>query len=1097
MQITTLGTLAVDGRPVRGARLVALVRALVDARGRSVSVGALTEAVWDGEPPDDAAGALQALVSRARRTGLRVTASPAGYALAHDPTDIDAVRAAATLRRGRAALGAGETDDAARCAADTLALVGGAVPPSTIATYDDPAHLRLLADAVALRVEAALTGGTDPGPLDALRALALRTPPDEPLVALLVRALAAEGRDAEALDVLDGVRAGLAERFGTDPSGVVAQVHVALLRGELAPRAATSAVAPPEPVGAAPPTDTAGAVPAAPEPSASGWRRAVTGLVGREGDVAATERALADGPLVTLVGLGGAGKTRLALEVARRAAGRGVTVHAVELASLREPSEVLPALLTAVGVAESVLDPDRPQGRRVLTTDERLRRVADVCGLLVLDNCEHLLDAAADVTARVLAQAGPVLRVLATSRAPLAVPGETVQPVLSLPDEDAVRLLETRAHAARPDLAWDPDVAAALCRRLDNLPLALELAAARVRSMPLADVLAGLDDRFALLDHALRGMPERHVGLRAMVDWSWSLLTDDERAVLAHVAVVPAPFTADAAVQLLGPDAAGSGTVLSAPRVRRALGALVEQSLLVLEEARPDATGTDLGRGPARYRMLETVREYGERRLDEAPGADGVRGLDQARDRLVRWAVGEAHTVARMLAERAHTAGIRRTGEEQDTLLAALRRALERGSERDATAIGAALTTLWTVRGMHAEVDTWAAVLLGADDPAVRTRSWALAGPRADAPAPDAEDVATVALHAVVNSGIVGNNRHGAVARRAARRSLAGAAAQGCGVVTHRTAALLRAMDALSSPRTADHLAAADVLVAEEDPSLSGLGLFLRSALRENLGDVEHSVRDARAAYDLFASVGDVWGMGMAAQGIGQWEGGRGGADSDVWLARAEQHLTAVGALSDARAIVVVRHVHRALRGDQQARAALEEVVAARTSGEASRAHASVGLACLAAIEGRWDDAIRCADEALAVAQADPDAFVQARVVYTVCAAVIRLRAGRDSEALLRAAVPDAVSAKDAPVLGSLALGFAELAASRGDRERARTLWALGTRLGASIALVFGPVFESLLHAHVGDPDERAALLADVHELTSSAAVSRIVALLG
>ncbi|GEA86716.1 ATP-binding protein [Cellulomonas cellasea] len=1109
MQITTLGTLAVDGRPVRGARLVALVRALVDARGRSVSVAALAEAVWDGAAPDDAAGALQALVSRARRTGLRVTSGPAGYALAHDPADIDAVRAAATLRRGRDALRTGHADDADRCAAEALALVGADVPPGTTAVHDDPAHLRLLAGAVALRVEAALAGGTDPGPLDVLRALALRTPPDEPLVALLVRALAAQGRDAEALDVLEGVRAGLAERFGTDPSGVVAQVHVALLRGELAPGAPTG-----------PPT---GPATAAGEALAVGWRRAVTGLVGREVDVAAAESALADQPLVTLVGLGGAGKTRLALEVARRAAERGVAVHAVELAGLREPSEVLPALLSAVGAAESVADPDRPQGRRVLGADERLQRVAEVGGLLVLDNCEHLLDAVADVAARLIALADRDLRVLATSRAPLAVPGETVQPVLALPDADALQLLGTRARAVRPDLAWDPDVAAALCLRLDNLPLALELAAARVRSMPLTDVLAGLDDRFALLDHALRGMPERHAGLRAMVDWSWSLLTDDERVLLMHVAVVPAPFTAATAVHLVGPDAArapagpgaarsgaarpevattvagASGPLLGETRARRALGALVEQSLLVLEEPGRDASARDAGGhggeaparpGAARYRMLETVREYGEQRLAElGDPAD-------ARDRLVRWAVDEAHAVAEMLAAREHTAGIRRAGAEQESLLAALRWAVERRREREAMAVGAALLALWTVRGLHAEVDTWAAVLLGSHDPELRATSWALHGPRTDAPPPEAEDVATVALHALVNSGIAGTQRRGAVARRVARRALASPAAVGRGRVRHRTAALVRAMDALTSVESADGVAAAEALAREDDPSLAGMGLFLRSALRENLGDVDLSLRDAHAAYDRFASVGDLWGMGMAAQGIGQWEGGRGGAGADVWLERAEDHLRAIGAVADARAIAVVRHVHRALRGETGSRAALEDVVAAPASGGASRAHASVGLAALAALEDRWDDAVRHADEALAVARDDPAAVPQARVVYVVCAAVIRLRAGHDSEALLRSAVPEAVSTKDAPVLGSLALGFAELAASRGEHERARTLWALGTRLGASIALIFGPAFASLLHAHVGDGDERTALLAEVHDLTSSAAVSRIVALL-
>ena len=161
----------------------------------------------------------------------------------------------------------------------------------------------------------------------------------------------------------------------------------------------------------------------------------------------------------------------------------------------------------------------------MLSPEERLRAVApDLDGLVVLDNCEHVLDAAAAVVADLLAAASPEVAVLATSRAPLGLVGEVVHRLRALPDADALALLESRARAGGAAPTWDADRALALCHRLDNLPLALELAAARLRHMPIDDVLAGLTDRFALLDDALRGLPERHASLWAMVDWSRELL---------------------------------------------------------------------------------------------------------------------------------------------------------------------------------------------------------------------------------------------------------------------------------------------------------------------------------------------------------------------------------------------------------------------------------------------------------------------------------------------------------------------------------------------------------------------------------------------
>ncbi|CAN5348501.1 hypothetical protein BH11ACT1_BH11ACT1_15580 [soil metagenome] len=290
MQITVLGSLAVDGKAVRGQRLSDLVRALVDARGRVVPHASLVESVWHGSPPDDEVGALQALVARVRRTGLAVTLATDGYRLPLDGLTVDVVEAEALLARGRRDLRDGSPRaalDAARTARDlfddlTVATMAGSPAAGTPADGHVAARtVRLLAGVVALRTEAALaTGEVDA--LEELRALALRTPPEESIVALLVRALAAQGRDAEALHVIDQLRSELAEQYGTDPSPVVATVHLALLRGELAsPGRAT----------------TPSTTPTAPEPhlarSPASWRRPLTTLVGREGDLLQLEDELA------------------------------------------------------------------------------------------------------------------------------------------------------------------------------------------------------------------------------------------------------------------------------------------------------------------------------------------------------------------------------------------------------------------------------------------------------------------------------------------------------------------------------------------------------------------------------------------------------------------------------------------------------------------------------------------------------------------------------------------------------------------------------------------------------------------------------------
>lgn len=1067
VQITTLGELAVDGRPVRGERLAAVLRELVDARGRTVSVGALVDAVWDGEPPQDQTGAIQALVSRLRRTGVPILAAPGGYRLAADDVHVDATDAQALAERASAALQAGRADEAQH-AADAARALFPAVPD-----LDDGATARLFSDVAGVRARAALAGA---GPLDGtdLHRLVTRTPPDEPALAVLVRVLAAQGRDAEALELVDRVRSELADRYGADLSPVVVDAHVALLRGELAPRS--------EPTPAVPvaPTHTTVAMPAA-------WRRSTTPLLGRDDDLTAVLRAVDTAPLVTLVATGGAGKTRLASEVARTVAARGRSVRVVELAGLRAPDEVFPTVLGAIGGMDTT--PSRPDinaERRMREPLDRLRvAAADLDGLLVLDNCEHVLDAAARVVADLLDVASPDLVVLATSRAPLGLVGEEVHRLGTLPDADALDLLESRARAARPDLAWDAARALELCRRLDNLPLALELAAARLRAMPVEDVLDGLDDRFGLLDDALRGLPDRHASLWAMVDWSRELLAPSDRTLLQRLSVVAGSFSAETAVAICG-DAQPAV-------VRRGLAGLVDQSLLSL---------ADQGPGPARYRMLETVREYGEARLD----ASGERAATMSA--LVTWARRRAVALRADFVGPAQVQAYEAASDDGEALLVAARWALAHDDEPAALDILSALFGLWTVRGLHSEVVAWAHRLLHLDDPRARARSAFLNGAGSGRPVPDAETAAVVATYVGLNSGVIESARMGALGLRAARTVLRERPDE----ITPRTRALAETMPALSAGDFTQMAGPAERLMASGDPYLQGIGLFLRAAVQENDGSSPESGDDAREAYRRFEEAGDHWGMGMAAQGLGQWiGGGLGSPESATWLQLGVHHLELIGAFGDARGIRVLLDVQQALHGDEEAYARVQTVATSDQVDEGDAAQAELGLAHIALMRGQHASAVAHAEAALARVVDRPVNPPQARALTRATAAMIHLRSvGEDSggeatagtttvaatEAraveLLRAAADDAVPGSDMPIVGAYAMGLAELAAFRGLREATVELHAIGTRLGANLQWMFDPEGSGQVAALVGDAAARAAAVEPLRAVRPSVLAARV-----
>ncbi|WP_030238623.1 AfsR/SARP family transcriptional regulator [Streptomyces lavendulae] len=575
MRYAILGTTQAshdDGTTVAvgGARLRALLTALALRPGRAVPAALLVGEVWDADPPAEPVPALQALVGRLRRTlgHAAVRSGPGGYLLDAQREDVDAFR---FERLVRAAAEAPDPAGAAALYDEALALWRGPALASLPEAAAEAARWEAVRmDARRGRLGAALALGEAEAALPELAELCARQPLDEPLQVLRIRALRAVGRPAQALAAYEAVRRDLSARLGTDPGPQLRALHAELLTPAPAPPAAGTPAwdhPAPDPARApdqvAPPTAGAPApvrVPQAAAPAAAAettgapapvgnLRVRLTSFVGREGDIRVLGEDLGRARLVTLLGPGGAGKTRLSQEAAEWHAPRSGAwpdgVWLVELAPVDDPEDVAEAALAALGARETKLRGAAAEELRALTDrtgDAPLDRLAEHCSrrrlLLLLDNCEHVVGAAAELAERLLTHC-PGVQILATSREPLGVPGEFLRPVEPLPDPVALSLLDDRGAAVRPgfSVAEDPEAAAEICRRLDGLPLAIELAAARLRLLTPRQIADRLDDRFRLLTGGARTVLPRQQTLRAVVDWSWDLLDASERAVLARLSV--------------------------------------------------------------------------------------------------------------------------------------------------------------------------------------------------------------------------------------------------------------------------------------------------------------------------------------------------------------------------------------------------------------------------------------------------------------------------------------------------------------------------------------------------------------------------------
>ncbi|NRQ32547.1 AfsR/SARP family transcriptional regulator [Nonomuraea sp. NN258] len=815
MRLGVLGPLAVwtdRGEPVTipGRKVRALLADLLVHEGRPVSADRLVSDLWGEAAPADPTSALYVRVSQLRRAlagaepGDRelVASQPPGYVLRAGPDTLDAARFAELTGQ---AMAAGDARTRAGLLAEALGLWRG---PALADFADEEFATAAVARweeqrlaAVEAYAEARLDLGEHRELVGELGEQVAGHPYRERLRAAHMRALYRSGRAGEALDSFQELRRLLADELGLDPGPELAALHQAILAGDASESAPVAAPRPVKPTTNLP----------AP----------VTELIGRDHAVRRVRELLAAGRLVTLTGPGGVGKTSVAVEVARAVAeAYQEGAWLVDLTSWNGEGDPAELVLSVLSIPDPAGDSE-PAGDRLAAAlrDSRL--------LLVLDNCEHVIEPVAALIAALLA-AAPGLRVLATSREPLRLRGEARWdlPPLDVPDTDdpdrLARSSAVRLFLARAGLAAEPEITAGVaevCRRLDGIPLALELAATRVPALGVPELAARLRvprDRFGLLGAGPRDAPDRQRTLAAVIDWSWRLLTEDERVVLRRLAVHAGGCTLEAAETVCAGDGVASAQVLDL------LAGLVDRSLVVRAD------------GP-RFRLLESVSAYCLDRLRES-GEEAALRRGHA-----------AHYLA--LAERAEPRlrgpeqreWLRRLDAESANLRAALDTFRAEHAAEEALRLACALVWHWFLRGRLTE--------------ARRALATALAVP---GPAPEALRARAEAWHTglAIRQGAAGPER---VADVLAEYEKTADPVDRARAEWFLAASVIEFGDAAATGKLLDR--ALDTFVAEGDRWGEAAALSTRAMLAHMRNDQEALEHDARRGAELFGELGDAWGV--------------------------------------------------------------------------------------------------------------------------------------------------------------------------------------------------------------------------------------------
>jgi len=1031
--------------------------------GEVVPTARLVDALWGERLPADPGNALQAVASRLRRALAAggpdgadlVKARPAGYVLAVDRDAVDAHRFERLAARGRAALAAGAAREAAAALAAALATWRGPPLAGVADVVDDAvtrghaarlAELRLAATEDHAEAQLALAAGGDERGLGAaaqaelarlaaeLEPVVTANPLRERLQALLMRALYGAGRQADALAAYRRAREALAD-LGLDPGPELRRVERAVL-------AQDPALTVPEPV--APPPAAPVAPPAPAERRPGNLPEPLTSFVGRDGALATVLGMVGSARLVTLTGPGGAGKTRLAVEAARRRLAAGADPDGawlVELAALRDPSSVASAALDALRARAGPAGGSRPGGQappldaggRLLEFLEHKRL------LLVLDNCEHLVDAAADLAATILA-ACPGVRILATSREALRVTGEARWPVpaLAVPPAgaaaaevggyEAVRLFAERAAAAASGFAvggGNAATVAEVCRRLDGLPLAIELAAARAGSLGVETVAARLGDRFRLLTGGSRAALPRQQTLRAVVEWSWDLLGERERLVLARLSAFAGGCTIDAAEEVVADDGDGDAGGLDRADVLDAVGNLVDKSLLV--------TGQDAGGGGLRYHLLETVQAYAAERLLDL-GGDAA---EAASRRHAAWCAGLAEASVPGLRGRDQVGWMRRLEAERENLRAALAWSVGGGDVETALRLAGGLGWFWWQRGYRDEAKTWL------------TRALALDG-RAY---PAALGVAT--LYGAFTSDWTDQASVEALRRpiAEAERLLAAAGDVHNQVLASITQSSFESWDEPDGLVLFDKALA--LLGPDGDPWHVAIVRLFRSIVLARIGRFDDGRAEAEASLAIYHAIGDRWGRTQVL-GVLAYEAEVRG-DYGAGIALLDEAVAASSELG-LREVVMMTLAHRGnletLLGRFDAAAASNaEALALATelgsTGGAAFAHSGAGL--LAQRRGDLDRAREAYEAALAIYRRLR--FPQGLAPTLTWLGFLAERRGDAPAALAlqREALDSARQAGDPRSVAFAVEGLASAAVAAEDAERAALLLGVAATLRASV----------------------------------------------
>lgn len=1092
VRIDVLGTLAVTvedtvtteetARPVSGSRLRALLTRLAVADGHAISIGDLVEAVWGDEPPAEAANALQSLVSRLRRTlgdPDLVVAAPNGYRLAVPSDRIDVHQFSRLAEDAQRLHRAG--DPAAARAAAVQALNCWRGEPLTDAGDSRYAHAVVTTlegkrlDLIGTKIEIDLGRGAATEVINQLQQLVANHPLRETFVEQLMRALAAAGRTGEALATYERCRSYLADQLGADPGPGLQELHLRLLRGESelvehgrsdraskrgdneyednkhgsnqrhrpesidhssmpentdADAAAGSAVR------------SASAASSIPNNRSHNLPVGLTSFVGRDAEVDQLIGSMDDDRLTTLVGTGGAGKTRTATEVARRWLNvSGSAAWMIELAPIRDGENIPGAMLAVLGDR----DPASERTERVRVDEMRqlLDHLTDADCLLIFDNCEHLADEAAKIISEILA-AAPGVRILATSREPLSIAGETLYelPPLPLPPSDcglecatdyaAVRLWLDRARAIKANFTLTPDNLSAvldIVRRLDGLPLAIELAAARLHALPVGEIARLLNDRFRLLTAGHRGGLPRHQTLAAVVSWSWDLLPTAERLLAERLSVFPAGAQIDAATAVCADDR------LFGTDIPQLLISLADKSLL------RSSAGS-----PVRFTMLETLREYGQQRLAD----DGV--LTTARTAHAEHFYELALWLEPALRDDRQNEAMAVWEQERGNLLAALTWFIDSGRGRDALVM--LLSQLWgyLARDQESELSTLLdrviTVNAGHDEPLL----------------PYAEAARMIAdLHSASDWYQIADQlrRVQCILTSAAEPPFASLA------MMRRMPGLALRLGFGEYDNSIDMSTIADEMGEPADPWVRGMCYLMAATLCENNGQLEWMSECIEHAYADLGRTGDQWNLSrllVQRARMLQLTGDTSGA-----IEALNESLRMYPAESDGGSLFIhLRLSELCLRlGDHQAaREQLDLVQGGRADLDRGRELGLVvdaAVATLEASEGNLDRALQqAADLRSQIAGSDLTSMFLAHAGAAVLAAsaCIELdgaRAATDQQtrdrhrkaaaADLARGYPAAKLTLDLPIIAQFATAAAHLAESGGQQSEAAHLLGVGARL--------------------------------------------------